>query len=247
VAKNWPVLRYGNRGASGNREPMFILGTSILRAYTNVSGRFRGRHRATTARTNQSELRVRRCGSVKYRAAASRRSRSSVLASATGGNASHLKEALQAGETIAYEVEPGTLPTTLPDGFWYRCLSGDVDNCIINGLVAYSLGYVFDGERDVWETEYVPKEWLQAFPDGAPPDFIGSSKNHAREADEPVKRAIQKLQQSLPKEYRQFLQRRLPQFHGYQISELTPEKTRRAQCINYLLARIDMQEKGLPH
>jgi hypothetical protein len=166
-------------------------------------------------------------------------------ASTVDWNVFNYDEARWPAETIAYEIPPGRLPTTLPDAFWYRCLTGDVDNRIINGLVAYSLGYVYDGESGVWETDFVAKEWIEAFPDGRPPDFIGTFGDYTEEKDKPVKKAIQMLQRSLPKEYRQFLQRRLAQFRGYQIVDLTPEKTRRAQCINFLLARIDMQEKGI--
>ncbi|KAF6005142.1 hypothetical protein F1559_001343 [Cyanidiococcus yangmingshanensis] len=179
------------------------------------------------------------------RAATTRSATFRLQAATEAGNAFRSDEARWPTDTIIYEVPPGRLPTTLPDGFWYRCLSGDVDNRIINGLVAYSLGYIYNGDKEVWETDFVPKEWIEAFPDGEPPDFIGISKEYSAANDTPVKKAIQMLQRSLPTEYRQFLQRRLTQFKGYQIGELTPEKTRRAQCINFLLARIDMQEKGL--
>lgn len=87
-----------------------------------------------------------------------------------------------------------------------------------------------------WDSSHVQKMWLQVYPDG-PPDFLGDPNDFSRERDEPSMRATQRLSRSVPKPYKQMLKPLLGPhgFKGFRISELTPNKTRRAQAVNWIL------------
>lgn len=103
----------------------------------------------------------------------------------------------------------------------------------VNTLVWKCLGYRFrDGE---WHPDEVFPKWKEKYP--SPPDFIGMQRIYEKEIDQPSLRANQALVRSVPVEHKQSLKQHLRPlgFTGYQYAELTPNKTRRAQCANWLL------------
>uniref|UniRef100_A0A7R9Z984 Uncharacterized protein n=1 Tax=Pseudictyota dubia TaxID=2749911 RepID=A0A7R9Z984_9STRA len=105
----------------------------------------------------------------------------------------------------------------------------------VNTLVWKGLGYRFDAENEKWlNTECFPK-WKEKYPD--PPDFIGMQRIYSKEIDSPSLRANQALVRSIPADNKQSLKTHLKPygFKGYKYAELTPNKTRRAQCANWLL------------
>eukprot|EP00579_Thalassiosira_antarctica_P002190 CAMPEP_0201865822 /NCGR_PEP_ID=MMETSP0902-20130614/610_1 /ASSEMBLY_ACC=CAM_ASM_000551 /TAXON_ID=420261 /ORGANISM="Thalassiosira antarctica, Strain CCMP982" /LENGTH=289 /DNA_ID=CAMNT_0048390675 /DNA_START=37 /DNA_END=906 /DNA_ORIENTATION=- len=103
----------------------------------------------------------------------------------------------------------------------------------VNTLVWKCLGYRF--HEETWSpTEVFPK-WKERFPD--PPDFIGMQRVYSREVDVPSLRSNQALVRSVPQDNKQSLKTHLKPlgWTGYQYKELTPNKTRRAQCANWLI------------
>ena len=104
-------------------------------------------------------------------------------------------------------------------------------------MVWKCLGYRFDNANNVWTSDKVFPNWLKKYP--TPPDFINMQRIYSKEIDQPCLRAKQALVKSITMEYKQTSQ--IKKFlkplgwTGYQYSELTPNKTRRAQCANWLL------------
>ena len=105
----------------------------------------------------------------------------------------------------------------------------------VNTLVWKCLGYRFDADSESWTNDLVFPNWRDRYPE--PPDFIGMRRVYSKEVDEPSLRCNQSLVRSIPMENKQSLKPALKPlgFRGYQYSELTPNKTRRAQCANWLI------------
>lgn len=105
----------------------------------------------------------------------------------------------------------------------------------VNTLVWKCLGYRFDADQNEWTCEKVFPKWQERYP--TPPDFIGMQRVYEKEVDQPSLRSNQALVRSVPVEYKQSLKKFMKPlgWKGYQYAELTPNKTRRAQCANFLL------------
>ena len=111
----------------------------------------------------------------------------------------------------------------------------------VNALVWKCLGYRratgSDGDGGAWDTAEVFPKWRERFP--APPDLVGVTRIYSKEVDEPVLRANQALHRSIPMAHKDGLRNELRQppvnFFGFKLAGLTPNKTRRAQCANWLL------------
>jgi len=105
----------------------------------------------------------------------------------------------------------------------------------VNTLVWKCLGYRFDEQNQAWTSEKVFPKWREKFP--IPPDFIGMRRDYSKEIDQPSLKSNQSLVKSVPVDSKQSLKRHfIPLgFKGYKMAELTPNKTRRAQCTNWLL------------
>lgn len=114
----------------------------------------------------------------------------------------------------------------------------------VNTLVWKCLGYRFNVEKEFWnDAECFPK-WREKYPssDGGgffdnPPDFIGMQRIYEADVDKPCLKANQALVRSLPEDMKQWL---LPTmkplgWNGYKYEGLTPNKTRRGQCANWLI------------
>ncbi|GFH61115.1 hypothetical protein CTEN210_17591 [Chaetoceros tenuissimus] len=102
-------------------------------------------------------------------------------------------------------------------------------------LVWKCLGYRFNEDKKEWEPTEVFPNWKKNFP--TPPDLIGMARIYSKEVDEPSLRSNQSLVRSIPMEHKQMLKPILKPygFTGFKLAELTPNKTRRAQCSNWLL------------
>ena len=105
----------------------------------------------------------------------------------------------------------------------------------VNTLVWKCLGYRFDDATETWMNTDVFPNWRERYP--VPPDFIGMQRVYSKEVDQPSLRCNQALVRSIPLEQKQSLKPALKPygFRGYQYAELTPNKTRRAQCANWLI------------
>lgn len=105
----------------------------------------------------------------------------------------------------------------------------------VNTLVWKCLGYRFNAEEECWQPDDVFPKWREKYP--TPPDFIGMQRIYSKEIDQPSLRANQALVRSVPVDNKQSLKTHLKPlgFTGYKYAELTPNKTRRAQCANWLL------------
>ncbi|EED92127.1 predicted protein [Thalassiosira pseudonana CCMP1335] len=104
-----------------------------------------------------------------------------------------------------------------------------------NTLVWKCLGYRFDEESEEWSPKEVFPNWKERFP--TPPDLIGMRRVYEREVDQPSLRSNQALVRSIPPDNKQSLKTHLKPlgWKGFQYKELTPNKTRRAQCANWLI------------
>ena len=105
----------------------------------------------------------------------------------------------------------------------------------VNTLVWKCLGYRFDPETETWKNEEVFPNWREKYPE--PPDLIGMRRIYEKEIDQPSLKANQSIVRSVPVHAKQSLKTQLKPlgFRGYKYAELTPNKTRRAQCANFLL------------
>eukprot|EP00526_Cylindrotheca_closterium_P015732 CAMPEP_0113605812 /NCGR_PEP_ID=MMETSP0017_2-20120614/2528_1 /TAXON_ID=2856 /ORGANISM="Cylindrotheca closterium" /LENGTH=270 /DNA_ID=CAMNT_0000514329 /DNA_START=45 /DNA_END=857 /DNA_ORIENTATION=- /assembly_acc=CAM_ASM_000147 len=127
----------------------------------------------------------------------------------------------------------GPTDEELTDENLYRIIERKASDLEVNTLVWKCLGYRFDQE---WKPEEVFPKWKERFPE--PPDFIGMQRIYSKEIDGPSLRNNQSLVRSIPAENKaSYLKKHMLPFGftGYKVSELTPNLTRRAQCINWLL------------
>ena len=122
-------------------------------------------------------------------------------------------------QTMA-EVIPNNLPPLTKDTFW-AIINQEISDEVVNALLAYYLGYRFDGDRQKWELGEVESSWAQEDP--VPPNFIENRPPTV------------KLTRSIPPENKQLLKEQLG-FTGYKIGEFTPRHTRRATAVNWLLS-----------
>ena len=105
----------------------------------------------------------------------------------------------------------------------------------VNTLVWKCLGYRFQQDGTTWTAAECFPNWKEKYP--TPPDLIGMQRIYAPEIDKPSLRANQALVRSIPADNKQSLKEHLKPlgWKGYQYAELTPNKTRRAQCANWLI------------
>jgi len=104
----------------------------------------------------------------------------------------------------------------------------------VNDLVWKALGYekLPDG---TYTNEAVFPKWREKYPQ--PPDVIGVQRNYTYAIDRPSQKANQALVASIPQDHKQGIKEKLRPygFKGFKMDDLTPNKTRRAQCVNWLL------------
>ncbi|KAL3768158.1 hypothetical protein ACHAWO_006528 [Cyclotella atomus] len=105
----------------------------------------------------------------------------------------------------------------------------------VNTLVWKCMGYRFNEETEEWGSDEVFPNWREKYP--TPPDLIGMKRVYERDVDQISLRSNQALVRSIPVDNKQSLKKELIPlgWTGYQYKELTPNKTRRAQCANWLI------------
>jgi hypothetical protein len=106
----------------------------------------------------------------------------------------------------------------------------------VNELAWRCLGYTRDSAVEGgWSNAGVFPNWRKNYP--KPPDLIGVTRTYSREVDEPVLRAVQALQRSVPRDHKDQLKPTLKPigWQGYKMEGLTPNMTRRAQVSTWLL------------
>uniref|UniRef100_A0A7R9UFG3 Uncharacterized protein n=1 Tax=Pinguiococcus pyrenoidosus TaxID=172671 RepID=A0A7R9UFG3_9STRA len=107
----------------------------------------------------------------------------------------------------------------------------------VNMLVWRCLGYrgVETSDGVEWTGDKVFPKWKVNFP--LPPDVIGESRTYMPQIDKPVMEANRALVRTIPMAHKQSLKKYLRPagFPGFKLKELTPNKTRRAQAVNWLL------------
>lgn len=139
-----------------------------------------------------------------------------------------------AGNTPGVALEQA-LPLTVAD--LLAIVRGESADSCANEIVWTLLGWRWPaGDHSRWDGSAVDREWREAYPD-APPDFIGVTGVYTPSVDRPVKKAIQRLQRSIPAEHKNALRETLKPhgFAGWHVRDLTPNRTRRAACVNYIL------------
>jgi len=112
----------------------------------------------------------------------------------------------------------------------------EVPDQAVNELTWRCLGYRPDpAVAGGWSSEGVFPNWRKNYP--TPPDLVGVTRTYSREVDEPVLRAVQALQRSVPREHKEQLKPTLRPigWQGFQMEGLTPNMTRRAQVSTWLL------------
>ena len=125
-------------------------------------------------------------------------------------------------------------PDDLSDEALVRIVTQQTSDTETNELVWKYLGYVRD-ENGGWSADAVFPNWRAKYP--TPPDLIGVTRTYSREVDEPVLRAVQGLQRSVPREHKDRLRPTLRPlgWSGFKLDGLTPNMTRRAQVATWLL------------
>jgi Domain of unknown function (DUF1823) len=104
-----------------------------------------------------------------------------------------------------------------------------------NNLAWKCLGYKYDSDAKnfVLSSDVFPK-WAAKYPEA--PDLIGVKRIYLPDVDKPVRDASMNLMRSIPRDFKGGV-RELEKvgFRGYKLKELTPNKTRRAQLVNWLM------------
>ena len=125
-------------------------------------------------------------------------------------------------------------PDDLADSVMLEIVLEQLPDEEVNALAWKYLGYKQD-ENQEWDASNVFPKWAAKYPE--PPDLIGVTRTYWRVVDEPVLRAVQSLQRSVPKEHKDNLRAYLKPlgWNGFMLKGLTPNMTRRAQVANWLL------------
>jgi hypothetical protein len=104
-----------------------------------------------------------------------------------------------------------------------------------NNIAWKCLGYIFDENTSkfILSSAVFPK-WAAKYPE--PPDLIGITRDHSAEVDKPVRDASMNLMRSIPRDYKGGVRALESEgFKGFKLKELTPNKTRRAQLVNWMI------------
>ena len=114
-------------------------------------------------------------------------------------------------------------------------VTSECNDLEVNTLVWKCLGYRYNEEENEWTPSEVFPKWKERYPN--PPDFIGMKRVYSKEVDQDSLTSNQALVRSIPAEFKQSLKPTLKPlgWTGFQMKGLTPNKTRRAQCANWLI------------
>ena len=127
------------------------------------------------------------------------------------------------------------VPEDINDENMLRIVLQETTDEETNELVWKYLGYRYDSATGTYDASGVFPKWAKRYPQ--PPDLIGVTRTYEREVDEPVLRAVQALQKSVPTEHKDNLRQCLKPlgWPGFKLEGLTPNKTRRAQVAQWLI------------
>lgn len=103
-----------------------------------------------------------------------------------------------------------------------------------NSLVWKCLGYRYNSLTNTFNNELVFPKWKAKYPN--PPDVIGITRNYDPSVDKDVRNASMDLMRSIPRDFKGGVKNLSHLgFKGFSLKELTPNKTRRAQVVNWLI------------
>lgn len=104
-----------------------------------------------------------------------------------------------------------------------------------NALAWKCLGYTYHAHNQSYTNEGVFQSFRTRFLE--PPDVIGVTRDYSFEVDRVVRDASMHLMRSVPPDFKGGVRSSLRPlgFRGYQLKDLTPNKTRRAQLVNWLI------------
>ena len=95
-------------------------------------------------------------------------------------------------------------PDDLADKVMLSIVLQEMSDEDVNELVWKYLGYSRSADGE-WDASAVFPKWAAKYP--TPPDLVGVTRTYTREVDEPVLRAVQALQKSVPTEHKDNLRR----------------------------------------
>mmetsp|Transcript_41570 Transcript_41570/g.77913 ORF Transcript_41570/g.77913 Transcript_41570/m.77913 type:complete len:241 (-) Transcript_41570:512-1234(-) len=115
-----------------------------------------------------------------------------------------------------------------------RILHSEMPDQQVNELVWECLGYRKDESGEWQPTECFPK-WAERYPKA--PDVIGVTRIYTKEVDGECMKANQALVRSIPQFAKQNLKATMKPYgwKGFSMDGLTPNMTRRAQVVNWLI------------
>ena len=131
------------------------------------------------------------------------------------------------------EPEGGVLAEELTNEQIVKFVREEVTDDEVNELVWRCLGY--RRTETGWDSKEVFPKWQAKYPQ--PPDLIGVTRVYSKDVDENILRANQALVASIPMKYKGGIKEHLRKvgWTGFMLEGLTPNKTRRAQCANWVL------------
>lgn len=133
-------------------------------------------------------------------------------------------------DSPAFIVDPTTEPTLeeLSNQNLIRIVNLETSDQQCNSLAWKCLGYRYNPIKKEYSNEKVFPKWQAKYP--LPPDLIGVQRSYDAELDRPVRDASMALVRSIPRDFKGGVRNlEAAGFRGYKLSELTPNKTRRAQ------------------
>jgi hypothetical protein len=91
-------------------------------------------------------------------------------------------------------------PDDLSDEAMLAIVLQEMPDEAVNALIWKYLGYRYDEAAGAWDASAVFPKWAAKYPQ--PPDLVGVTRTYTKAVDEPVLRAVQSLQRSVPKEHK---------------------------------------------
>lgn len=117
----------------------------------------------------------------------------------------------------------------------FDIIYGRTPDAWVNEILRTLLGWR-QTDNGEWNDDHVEPKWKNVYTKG-PPNFIGKEGDYEPKQDRPVKLAVQNLTRSVPSRYKPVFRQimRPLGFPGWKVHQLTPNLTRRAQAVNWIL------------
>lgn len=135
------------------------------------------------------------------------------------------------------DVTSDPTPEELSNQNLIRIVNLETSDEQTNELCWKCLGYRYNPTSGEYNNDKVFPKWRQSYP--TPPDVIGVTRSYDPVVDKPVRDASMALMRSIPRDFKGGV-RNLEKdgFRGFKLSELTPNKTRRAQVLHLLHLKL---------